>query len=174
MGHVDRARDIIKTIRQLSRNASEREESQCTELQDEFRQLAEFPEKIKKPLLKDFRGACDAFNRARASRGRKQQAMEMTSMRDMARLCELLERDEIQWTETKKDSVEKEAESNQQADATANDAAGDADSDAASDVVTDTADDMSNAGSVVNNELYTNKVNLPFLTITIKHESYIA
>jgi len=152
MGHVDRARDIIKTIRQLSRNASEREESQCTELQDEFRQLAEFPEKIKKPLLKDFRGACDAFNRARASQGRKQQAMEMTSMRDMARLCELLERDEIQWTETKKDSVEKEAESNQQADATANDAAGDADSDAASDVVTDTADDMSNAGSVVNNE----------------------
>ena len=123
MGHVDRARDIIKTIRQLSRNASERDETQCSELQDEFRQLAEFPEKIKKPLLKDFRGACDAFNRARASQGRKQQAMEMTSMREMARLCELLERDEIQWTESKK--AEQVEESNQQSDATANDAADD-------------------------------------------------
>jgi len=121
MGHVDRARDIIKTIRQLSRNASERDETQCSELQDEFRQLAEFPEKIKKPLLKDFRGACDAFNRARANQGRKQQAMEMTSMRDMARLCELLERDEIQWTESK--SAEQVEESNQQSDATASAAA---------------------------------------------------
>lgn len=147
MGHVDRAREIIKTIRQLSRsaNASEREETQCAQLQDEFRQLAEFPEKIKKPLLKDFRGACDAFNRARASQGRKQQVMEMTSMRDLARLCELLERDEIQWVEQQSEDAKEEPATTPEADDEVEATTG-----AASDAVADDADGGSESESASN------------------------
>jgi len=99
MGHVDRAREIIKTIRQLSRNASDKDESTFNELQEEFRGLAEFPEKLKRSLPKDFRAACDSFSNARANLGRKQQVAEMASMHELSRLCEQIERGDIEWHE---------------------------------------------------------------------------
>jgi len=97
--HVDRAREIIKTIRQLSRNANDKDESTVNELQEEFRGLADFPEKLKRSLPKDFRAACDSFSNARANQGRKQQVTEMASMHELCRLCEQIERGDIEWHE---------------------------------------------------------------------------
>jgi len=121
MGHVDRAREIIKAIRQLSRSASDKDEQSFNELQDEFRGLAEFPEKLKRSLPKDFRTACDAFSNARSNHGRKQQVAEMASMRELCRVCEQIERGDITWHEADNSESHKPEDGSDSSDQTGSD-----------------------------------------------------
>jgi len=60
--HVFRAKDIIKKLKSLSR-ADSIDEAEVQALVTEFQGLAEFPERDKKFLLRDFRGASDACGR---------------------------------------------------------------------------------------------------------------
>lgn len=91
MGHVDRAREIIKLIRQMSSNSADANENQYTELQDEFQGLAEFPEKVRKGLQRDYQKACDGFGRARESSARKTELQELAELRRLAGVCAQLE-----------------------------------------------------------------------------------
>lgn len=88
--HVFRAKDIIKRLKTLSRGDS-LDEGEVQTLSSEFQALAEFPEKDKKFLLRDFRQAIDACGRVQenASRRRLQAGQEET--RRLVGLCEQLE-----------------------------------------------------------------------------------
>jgi hypothetical protein len=90
MGHVFRARDIIKSLKQIAKQGSP-EDQQVQALANEFQGLAEFPEKDKKFLLRDFRGAMDACSRVQQTQSlRREQAEHEELMRCVA-LCEQLE-----------------------------------------------------------------------------------
>jgi len=91
MSHVFRAREIIKTLRKMSKSA-ETDEQQIQALQTEFQALEAFPDKDKKFLLRDFRGAVDACARKQetASKQRAQAAKK-----DIERLVELCEQVEL-------------------------------------------------------------------------------
>ena len=88
--HVFRAKDIIKRLKTLSRSDS-LDEGEVQTLSTEFQALAEFPERDKKFLLRDFRQALDACGRVQenASRRRLQAGQEET--RRLVGLCEQLE-----------------------------------------------------------------------------------
>lgn len=88
--HVFRAKDIIKRLKTLSRGDS-LEESEVQALSTEFQALAEFPERDKKFLLRDYRQALDACSRVQenASKRRMQAGHEET--RRLLGLCEQLE-----------------------------------------------------------------------------------
>lgn len=88
--HVFRAKDIIKRLKSLSR-ADTLEEAEVNTLSTEFQALAEFPERDKKFLLRDFRQALDACSRVQenASKRRLQAGHEET--RRLVGLCEQLE-----------------------------------------------------------------------------------
>jgi len=107
MAHVDRGREIVKTIRAMGKSASEQEEKTFSELQDEFRALPEFPEKVKKGLLRDFRAASEGFSNKRSSQGKKQEQKELVSLRGLADLCRQLESGELDYKDL--DSVETKA-----------------------------------------------------------------
>ncbi len=91
MAHVDRAREIVKAIRALGRKSSDQEDKQFQELQDEFQGLAEFPEKVRRGLVKDFRSACDGYNNKRSDLGKKQEKEEINALRQLATICEQIE-----------------------------------------------------------------------------------
>ncbi len=88
--HVFRAKDIIKRLKVLSRGDA-LDEGEVQQLSTEFNALAEFPERDKKFLLRDFRQALDACSRVQenASKRRMQAGREET-LRLLA-LCEQLE-----------------------------------------------------------------------------------
>ncbi|MFK7993162.1 MAG: DUF349 domain-containing protein [Granulosicoccus sp.] len=88
--HVFRAKDIIKRLKTLSRGSS-LDESEVQGLSTEFQALAEFPDRDKKFLLRDFRQAVDACSRVQenASKRRLQASHEET--RRLEGLCEQLE-----------------------------------------------------------------------------------
>ena len=88
--HVFRAKDIIKRLKTLSRSDS-LDEGEVQTLSSEFQALAEFPERDKKFLLRDYRQAVDACGRVQenASKRRIQAGQEET--RRLVGLCEQLE-----------------------------------------------------------------------------------
>ena len=88
--HVYRAKDITKRLKTLSR-ADSVDEAEVQTLATEFQSLAEFPERDKKFLLRDFRQAMDAVSRVQenASKRRKQAGHE--EARRLLELCERLE-----------------------------------------------------------------------------------
>jgi len=109
MSHVFRAREIIKTLRQISKssgsatndsaseknasekNASESTEQQIQSLQSEFQALDDFPDKDKKFLLRDFRGAMDACSKMQESASKKRAQAEQNEIGRLVELCEQLE-----------------------------------------------------------------------------------
>ncbi len=102
MGHVFRARDIIKTLRKISKGQDvgklneeskgpETQEQQIQALQSEFQALAEFPEKEKKFLLRDFRGAMDACSKLQETASKKRAQAETAEINRLVELCEQLE-----------------------------------------------------------------------------------
>ncbi len=101
MAHVDRGREIVKTIRSLGKKSTEQEDKQFQELQDEFQGLAEFPEKIRKGLLRDFRNACDGYNTKRSNFGKKQERQELDALRQLAKICEQIENGSIDYRDFK-------------------------------------------------------------------------
>lgn len=88
--HVFRAKDIIKRLKTLSRGDTLNEDD-VQSLTTEFRELAEFPERDKKFLLRDFRQAVDSCSRVQevASKRRAQAGQEETHR--LLLLCEQLE-----------------------------------------------------------------------------------
>lgn len=133
MAHVDRGRDIVKTIRALGKKSSDHEDKQFQELQDEFQGLAEFPEKVRKGLLRDFRNACDGYNTKRSNFGKKQEREELDALRKMALVCEQIENGVIDYRDFK------ESEVTESAAEPAVDASVEATADAATEVVAEDA-----------------------------------
>lgn len=88
--HVFRAKDIVKRLKQLSKGDS-LEESEVQGLSTEFHALAEFPERDKKFLLRDFRQAMDACSRVQESASRRRTDAEFEERRRLVGLCEQLE-----------------------------------------------------------------------------------
>lgn len=90
--HVFRAKEIIKKLRQLSRGDS-LDEGEVQSLSSEFQALAEFPERDKKFLLKDFRQAVDACSRVQSNASRRRAQAERDEQQRLVQLCEQLEYD---------------------------------------------------------------------------------
>ena len=88
--HVFRAKDIIKRLKQLSR-ADSVDETEVQSLSAEFQALAEFPERDKKFLLRDFRQAMDACSRVQENASRRRVEAEHEERRRLVGLCEQLE-----------------------------------------------------------------------------------
>ncbi len=90
MGHVFRAKDIIKELRALSKSKSP-DDNKIQELSTEFQALEEFPDREKKFLLRDYRAALELCSKAAASQSRKKvQAVHQELIRQVE-LCEQLE-----------------------------------------------------------------------------------
>jgi len=90
MSHVYRARDIIKELRKMSKSGAA-DEQQVQTLSNEFQALKDFPDKDRKGLLRDFRGAVDACARLQADEGRRRKQAEGAEVQRLVELCERLE-----------------------------------------------------------------------------------
>jgi len=88
--HVYRARDIIKRLKTLARGDAI-DESEVQTLATEFQALAEFPERDRKFLLRDFRQAVDACSRVQDNASKRRQQAGQEESRRLLNLCEQLE-----------------------------------------------------------------------------------
>jgi len=100
MSHVFRAREIIKTLRQISKasdgeasdgKAFDKKDQQVQSLQAEFQALDDFPDKDKKFLLRDFRGAVEACSKLQENASKKRAQAEASEIGRLVELCEQLE-----------------------------------------------------------------------------------
>ena len=93
MSHVFRAREIIKTLRTIAKSSdgSGDNNDQVQALQTEFQALDDFPDKDKKFLLRDFRGALDACSKQQESALKKRAQAEVNEIGRLVELCEQLE-----------------------------------------------------------------------------------
>ena len=89
--HVFRAKDIIKRLKQLAKGDT-LDEAEVQGLTTEFQALAEFPERDKKFLLRDFRQALDACSRVQENASRRRAQAENEERLRLVSLCEQLER----------------------------------------------------------------------------------
>ncbi len=89
--HVFRAKDIIKRLKQLAKGDT-LDEAEVQGLTTEFQALAEFPERDKKFLLRDFRQALDACSRVQDNASRRRAQAENEERLRLVSLCEQLER----------------------------------------------------------------------------------
>ena len=88
--HVFRAKDIIKKLKQMSRGDT-LDEAEVQSLSTEFQALAEFPERDKKFLLRDYRQALDSCSRVQENASRKRVKAEYEERQRLVSLCEQLE-----------------------------------------------------------------------------------
>ena len=88
--HVFRAKDIIKKLKSLAR-ADAIDEGEVQSLASEFQGLAEFPERDKKFLLRDFRSAIDACGRVQDKASKRRVHAEYEERMRLVGLCEQLE-----------------------------------------------------------------------------------
>lgn len=96
MSHVFRAREIIKTLRKIAKSSDSSADSgdisaQVQSLQAEFQALEDFPDKDKKFLLRDFRGALDACSKLQENALKKRAQAEVNEIGRLVELCEQLE-----------------------------------------------------------------------------------
>lgn len=90
LGHVFRAKDIIKRLRQLSKGTAV-DESEIQTLATEFQGLADFPERDRKFLQRDFRGAMDSVSRIQETVSKRRDVAEYEERLRLVDLCEQLE-----------------------------------------------------------------------------------
>lgn len=88
--HVFRAKDIIKRLKQLARGDS-LDEGEVQALSMEFQALAEFPERERKFLLRDYRQALDACSRVQDNVAKRRSQAEHEERLRLLALCEQLE-----------------------------------------------------------------------------------
>ncbi|MGQ7845532.1 DUF349 domain-containing protein [Granulosicoccus sp. 3-233] len=88
--HVFRAKDIIKRLKQLSRGDS-LDEAEVQALSMEFQALAEFPERDRKFLLRDYRQALEACSRVQDNAAKRRSQAEQEERLRLLGLCEQLE-----------------------------------------------------------------------------------
>ncbi|MBX2838548.1 MAG: DUF349 domain-containing protein [Gammaproteobacteria bacterium] len=91
MGHVFRARDIIKELKSLAKTQAP-DDSAVQALVAEFQGLAEFPERDKRGLIKDFRSSVDACSRVQEGQRKKRFKSEKNEQLRLVGLCEQLEK----------------------------------------------------------------------------------
>ncbi len=90
MGHVFRAKDIIKTLKQHAKTG-DADDATLQALTTEFNNLAEFPERDKKFLVRDFRAALDANNKRQETKSRQKRQQVFEEVKRLVGLCEQLE-----------------------------------------------------------------------------------
>ena len=90
MGHVFRAKDIIKTLKQHAK-AGDADDATIQALTNEFNELAEFPERDKKFLFRDFRNALDANSKQQETKTRQKRQQVFDEVKRCVGLCEQLE-----------------------------------------------------------------------------------
>ncbi|MBX2823437.1 MAG: DUF349 domain-containing protein [Gammaproteobacteria bacterium] len=90
LAHVKTAREIIKKLRVLAR-AGEPDEKSFTALQDEFNSLAEFPERDRKFLFRDFNQASEQFSKLRDNSSARHAQSELQELKRKSALCERYE-----------------------------------------------------------------------------------
>ena len=87
--HVRRAREIIKTLSSISKEPLT--EKAITDLQTEYAELAEFPERDQKRLERDYRRATDAVDNFRQQSANNSRKRAIQAMQHNADLCDPLE-----------------------------------------------------------------------------------
>jgi len=87
--HVRRAREIIKTLSSISKEPLT--EKAITDLQTEYAELAEFPERDQKRLERDYRKATDAVDNFRQQSANNSRKRAIQAMQHNADLCGQLE-----------------------------------------------------------------------------------
>lgn len=90
MGHVFRAKDIIKTLKQHAKSG-DADDATLQALSTEFNNLAEFPERDKKFLFRDFRAALDANSKRQETKTRQKRQQVFDEVKRLVGLCEQLE-----------------------------------------------------------------------------------
>ena len=94
---LDAYRDIIKAIQQLAKTANDLAEAdhQFSELEASFGQLPELPRQLPEKLLegiqRDYRNACDQFDKGRSRILKGRQNQQLDGLRQKASLCTQLE-----------------------------------------------------------------------------------
>jgi len=88
--HVDRAKAISRELRALAKQDSV-DEAAVQALADEFQALAEFPERDRRGLERDFRASLDATARVQETAGKRRKQAEREERQRLVELCERLE-----------------------------------------------------------------------------------
>ena len=88
--HVERARAIARELRALAKGDSV-DEGAVQALADEFHALADFPERDRRGLERDFRAALDATARVQETAGKRRRQAEREERLRLVELCERLE-----------------------------------------------------------------------------------
>jgi len=89
--HVRRAREIIKTLSSIKNAKEPLTEKAITDLQTEYSELAEFPERDQKRLARDYRKATDAVDNFRQQSANNNRKRALQAMQHNADLCGQLE-----------------------------------------------------------------------------------
>ena len=89
--HVRRAREIIKTLSSIKNAKEPLTEKAITDLQTEYAELAEFPERDQKRLARDYRKATDAVDNFRQQSASNNRKRALQAMQHNADLCGQLE-----------------------------------------------------------------------------------
>lgn len=90
MGHVFRAKDIIKELKAHAKTG-DADEATLQALTTEFNNLAEFPERDKKFLFRDFRSALDANSKRQETKNKHRKQQVNDEVKRCVSLCEQLE-----------------------------------------------------------------------------------
>ncbi len=90
MGHVFRARDIIKEMNRLAKEGQP-DDARVQALTAEYHALEAFPDKERKFLQRDFRAAADACSRIRETQSKRRRQAEQEEIQRLVNLCEQLE-----------------------------------------------------------------------------------
>ena len=88
--HVDRAKAISRELRALAKRDSV-DEAAVQALTDEFHALADFPERDRRGLERDFRASLDATARVQETAGKRRKQAEREERLRLVELCERLE-----------------------------------------------------------------------------------
>jgi len=89
--HVKRAREIIKTIASVKNSSEPLNEKSLNDLQTEFSELPEFPERDQKRIARDYQKALDSVDRFRQNAIDNNRKRAVESLRHNADLCQQLE-----------------------------------------------------------------------------------
>lgn len=89
--HVRRAREIIKTIAAIKNSNEAIDENSLSELQTEFTELPDFPERDHKRILREYQKALDSVDRYRQSAIDNNRKRAIETLHHNAGLCQQLE-----------------------------------------------------------------------------------
>ena len=89
--HITRAREIVKTLFNLSKSKETISDKQLGELQAEYEQLPEMPERDRKHIGRDYRKALNAVDKQRLQAQQQHREQSMQTLQHNAEICSALE-----------------------------------------------------------------------------------